>query len=334
MSDNQLSFFESESNDLAEVGVVPVNPEEDLKHVEWLNGLLALEGIGNTKAILLAKTFRSYSSLLNAQEANIQSVIGKNRIDFTKLERISLAEFAGVKKIGYFDTEYPSGLRDLSDAPPILWVRGEIPKNKSLTIIGTRNADEWGRKITQRLACLAGENGFSVISGLALGIDTAAHLGCLESQSPTVAILACDVRFPTPKSNVRLSERILESGGCLISEVPFGTQAESYNLIARDRLQAAWSQGLLLTQCGIPSGALHTVRFAMELKREVMVLKPPEKAEGKQYAGNRNLIDESKFDSSILGGTKKFQKLASSRRMGADIVLSSVSEFEEYLNNA
>ncbi len=327
-----MSFFDPESPPDGESTVTP--REDNLTQVEWLNGLLALEGIGNTKALLLAKRFKSYTQLISASEVELQSIIGKKYIDLEQLKKIPLEESEGVRTIGYFDDEYPTGLRDLSDAPAILWARGPVPKNKALSIVGTRNADSWGRDITERFAKLAGDNGFTIVSGLALGIDTSAHMGCLESKSPTVAILACDVRFPTPKSNIELAEQIIESGGCLISEVPFGTQTESHNLVARNRLQAAWSQGLIVTQCGIPSGTLHTVRFAMELQRKVVVLRPPANAEGEQYDGIRNLTEEFKFDSRILGGSKKFQRTVSSRIQGADLAIGSISEFEEYLRNA
>ena len=332
--DDQLSFFDPEPALSKDKSQSLISSQNELTNVEWLNGLLALEGIGNTKAILLAKNFRTHSRIMSATELEMQSVIGKNRIDFKLLKKIPLEVSENVQIIGYFDEDYPQGLRDLSDAPPILWARGKIPSNRALSIVGTRNADSWGRDITERFAKLAGDNGFTIVSGLALGIDTAAHIGCLESKSPTVAILACDVRFPTPKSNIGLAEQIIDSGGCLISEVPFGTQTESHNLVARNRLQAAWSQGLIVTQCGIPSGTLHTVRFAMELQRKVVVLRPPANAEGEQYDGIRNLTEEFKFDSRILGGSKKFQSTVSSRSQGADLAIGSISEFEEYLKNA
>jgi DNA processing protein len=329
-----MSFFDPELATSIEKNHSTFSAQDELTNVEWLNGLLALEGIGNTKAILLAKSFRTHSQIMSASEMEIQSVIGKNRIDLNQLKTIPLEVAENVQIVGYFDEDYPRGLRDLSDSPPFLWVRGKIPKNKALSIVGTRNADNWGLDITERFAKLAGDNGFSIVSGLALGIDTAAHKGCLDSKSPTVAILACDVRFPTPKSNMGLAEEIVDSGGCLISEVPFGTQTESHNLVARNRLQAAWSLGLIVTQCGIPSGTLHTVRFAMELNRKVVVLKPPVNAQGEQYEGIRNLTDEFKFDSRILGGSKKFQNSINSRTRGADVAIGSISEFEEYLRNA
>ena len=310
-----------------------MSEKNNLQDPGWLLGLLNLEGIGSKKALKLVQHFSSYERLSRATDVEIQEVIGKTSVDFEKLSKVDVSQPDDVKILTYFDPLYPVGFRDLNDAPLLLWYRGLIPTNKSLSIVGTRNADDWGRSTTRLLAKMCGEHGYTVVSGLALGIDTEAHLGCLESNSPTVAILACDVRFPTPKSNSKLAEDILEKGGCLIAEVPPGSETESFALVARNRLQAAWSQGLIVTQCGIPSGTLHTVRFALELGRKLIVLSPPTDAEGGQYAGNWNLVDEFKFDSRILGGTKKFQEAVQVRKRGADISIGSISEFEKYLEN-
>jgi DNA processing protein len=330
MSEPQLPFFTSNHEEKsAEV----LTEKNNLQDPGWLLGLLNLEGIGSKKALKLVQHFSSYERLSRATDVEIQEVIGKNSVDFEKLSKVDASQPDDVKILTYFDPLYPIGFRDLNDAPLLLWYRGVIPTNKSLSIVGTRNADDWGRSTTRLLAKMCGEHGYAVVSGLALGIDTEAHLGCLESNSPTVAILACDVRFPTPKSNSKLAEDILEKGGCLIAEVPPGSETESFALVARNRLQAAWSQGLIVTQCGIPSGTLHTVRFALELGRKLIVLSPPTGAKGDQYAGNWNLVDEFKFDSRILGGTKKFQETVQVRKRGADISIGSISEFEKYLEN-
>ena len=331
MSEPQLPFFTaSHEEKSAEV----LSETNNLQDPGWLLGLLNLEGIGSKKALKLVQHFSSYERLSRATDVEIQEVIGKNSVDFEKLSKVDASQPDDVKILTYFDPLYPAGFRDLNDAPLLLWYRGVIPTNKSLSIVGTRNADDWGRSTTRLLAKMCGEHGYTVVSGLALGIDTEAHLGCLESSAPTVAILACDVRFPTPKSNSKLAADILEKGGCLIAEVPPGSETESFALVARNRLQAAWSQGLIVTQCGIPSGTLHTVRFAMELGRKLIVLEPPINAQGSQYEGNINLSQEYKFDSRILGGSAKFQESVRTRTRGADVTIDSISKFEEYLENA
>lgn len=331
MTEGQLPFPVGDEN---LVGIESFSSENGLQDPGWLLGLLNLEGIGSKKALKLVKHFVTYERLSDASEVEIRQVIGKNSVDFGKLSKLDANQPDDVKILTYFDSTYPAGLRDLSDAPLLLWYRGVVPTNKSLAIVGTRNADDWGKSTTRLLAKMCGDFGFAVISGLALGIDTEAHLGCLESSTPTVGILACDVRFPTPKSNSKLASEILEKGGCLIAEVPPGSETESFALVARNRLQAAWSQGLIVTQCGIPSGTLHTVRFAMELGRKLIVLEPPINSQGSQYEGNINLSQEFKFDSRILGGSNKFQESVRARTRAADVVVNSVSKFEEFLENA
>jgi DNA processing protein len=271
---------------------------------------------------------------MSASENSIKKIIGKTDIDFSKLERVDASQPGDVKIITYFDSLYPAGLRDLSDAPPLLWYRGTIPANRSVAIVGTRNADDWGKRTTRLLARKCGDSGISVVSGLALGIDTEAHVGCLETTTPTIAILACDVRHPTPKTNTKLSEQIIEKGGCLIAEVPPGTITESFALVARNRLQAAWAQKLVVTQCGVPSGTLHTVKAAIELGREVISLTPPNDAVGSQYEGNWHLAERLNFDSKILGGSKKFQDSIKDRKHGADSMIGSASEIESFLRDA
>lgn len=330
MSDNQLPFF-GEPDLGSEQSVIA--PQDNLERPEWILALLALSGIGNKKALQLIKNFKSIENLRNAPSLEIQKVIGKTSINLEKLERVDASQPDDVKILTYFDPLYPSGIRDLEDPPPLLWYRGSVPEIKSVSIVGTRNPDEWGRKTTRLIARKSSEKGFAVVSGLALGIDTEAHKGCLEAEAPTIAILACDVRFPTPKSNRQLSEEIIERGGCLIAEVPLGSETESFALVARNRLQAAWGQSLIVTQCGIPSGTLHTVRNAIELGRQVVTVKPPEGAEGNQYEGNRHLIEESNFDVTFLGGSKKFRESLRNRTHGADLVLNSVSEIENYFEN-
>ena len=326
MAEDELPFFATNEP-------IPINSDDDLRQAFWLYGLTQLEGIGNRRALKIVQHFKSAEILCGASESEIASVIGKLNVNFKNLTAMEPMIDDGVFISTYFDSDYPSGLRDLADPPLVLWYRGVIPNQKALSIVGTRNIDDWGRTITRKLARMAGEAGFAVVSGLALGVDTEAHIGCLETASPTVGILACDVRFPTPKSNSKLANQILDTGGCLIAEVPLGAKTEAHSLIARNRLQAAWGQGLLVTQCGIPSGTLHTVRFALELERTLVVLKPPNGAQGDQYQGIRNLTEDFAFDSRILGGSKRFQEQNQTRERGADIVIGSISEFEEYLSN-
>lgn len=116
-----------------------------------------------------------------------------------------------------------------------------------------------------------------------------------------------------------------------MAEVPPGTETESGNLIARNRLQAAWSKSLIVTQSGVPSGTLHTVRFALELGRKILVLEPQKGADREAYAGNYQLISESVFDSKILGGSKVFQNQISKKLPCADLVIKNPEDYLNYI---
>ena len=328
---NELPFFDEKFELNANASLIN-SEEQDLRSPGNIAALLATAKINNRKAKLLIEYFKTIESLKNASPLELEQVASCGKIDFKHLEFFPVQESNGVKVVTYFDDDYPTGFKDLRDAPLLLWVRGEIPKSKSVSIVGTRNADNWGKQRTFEIARMAAENGNVVVSGLALGIDTQAHLGCLEGKGKTVAILACDVRFPTPKSNFELAERILEDSGCVIAEVAPGTETEAGNLIARNRLQAAWSDTLIVTQSGVPSGTLHTVRFALDLGRKLLVLEPQQGADRESYAGNFQLIGESVFDSKILGGSKDFQNRISSRKIIADITLKKPEDFLKYLS--
>ena len=327
---NELPFFDQQPKEDLN-SFVHNNEEQDLRSPGNIAALLAISKINNNKARLLIKYFKTIESLKNASALELEQVANCGKVDFKYLKYSHIPENNGVRIVTYFDEDYPSGFKDLRDAPLLLWVRGEIPKSKSVSIVGTRDADDWGKERTFELSCIASENGNVVVSGLALGIDTQAHLGCLESKGKTVAILACDVRFPTPKSNVALAERILENNGCVIAEVPPGTETEAGNLIARNRLQAAWSSTLIVTQSGVPSGTLYTVRFALELGRKLLVLEPQQGASRESYAGNYQLIDEVNFDSKILGGSREFQNRISNRKPCADLIIKSSVDFLNYV---
>ena len=330
---NELPFFEGKSELSPNFSSID-GKEQDLHSPGNIAALLATAKINNRKAKLLIEYFKTIESLKNASPLELEQVAKCGKVDFSNLKYSSIHENSGVKVVTYFDDEYPIGFKDLSDAPLLLWVRGEIPKSKSVSIVGTRDADDWGKQRTFEISRIAAENGNVVVSGLALGIDTQAHLGCLESKGKTVAILACDVRFPTPKSNIALADRILENNGCVIAEVPPGTETEAGNLIARNRLQAAWSSTLIVTQSGVPSGTLHTVRFALELGRKLLVLEPQNGADRESYAGNYQLIGESVFDSKILGGSKELQNRIRNKKPCADFVLKNTDDFLNYVKGS
>lgn len=197
----------------------------------------------------------------------------------------------GIHTLSVFDEAYPASLRSLSSQPSILYVRGELEAlNTQLTIsiVGTRSPSAFGISATEAITQAFARAGFTTISGLALGIDTICHTISLRSDAKTVAVLSSGLDYITPARNRPLAKSIVLQGA-LISEHPLGTPPSSTHFIARNRLQAALGQALVVGQTSIKSGTMHTVRFAVELGRPIWCPRP--QAEHKTSAGVVALLD-------------------------------------------
>ena len=333
MENNQQSLFDFEPLNSAENA--GLNNEFEFRTASWLLGLMECAGIGPNKAIAIAKTFRNLDEISAANPDSVSKLLKGAKLDISTMREADATPPEGVSIINYFDDDYPNGLRDLSNPPPVLWFKGVIPSSPSTAVVGTRNPSQSGRNFAHQAGEIASELGIAIVSGLALGIDSAAHQGSLTNNGVNVAVLACDVRFPTPKSNIKLAESILENGGCLVAEVPPGTETESRNLVARNRIQAAWARNLIMAECGIPSGTLHTVRFALEIERPVGVyVSEYQTAGGDSWSGNLALASNSGCEPLILGGSKAFQERVQLRKPCADVLISSKERLTEFIESS
>ena len=179
----------------------------------------------------------------------------------------------GARIVPYRSPDYPQGLRELELPPPCLFVRGHAPlgllRRPAIGIVGPRNADPYGLEATRHLAGALSRAGLVIGSGFARGVDAAAHREAAEHGNPTVAWLGCGVDVPYPRQNQRLVEPILEAGGLLVSEFDFGTLPAAWRFPLRNRLIAASTIGMLVTQASLRSGSLISARLALELGREV-----------------------------------------------------------------
>jgi DNA processing protein len=175
------------------------------------------------------------------------------------------------------DADYPRLLLEIPDPPPILYYRGQVDfdENCGITptvgIVGTRSPSDYGRRWTRKLSSSLTRNGFTVISGLADGIDTEAHRSCLELKGRTIAVLGTGVDIVYPRSNRFLYKHILEQG-LVISEYPDGTPPDRAHFPQRNRIIAGLSRAVLVTEAPHRSGALITARLANEYCRDVYVL--------------------------------------------------------------
>ncbi|AKL73805.1 DNA recombination-mediator protein A [Actinobacteria bacterium IMCC26256] len=259
-------------------------PENDgtlnLKTAAGLQELLNLRGVGPKKAVDLASAFGTWGRLVHATEAELVAVLGNSK-DKENGWNVPTEPGGtpgdlphGVRLIGFFDDDFPDRLRTIPSPPALLWVRGTLPQGLTLAVVGTRNPTRYGRVVVDEVCKWAGETGVGIVSGLALGIDAAAHEKALEWGCKTWAILGSGVDVPSPPANVGLAERILEAGGGLIAEVKCGTAPEPRHLVARDRLQSGIANATVIAQAGVPSGTLHTARFTLEQGRPLIVGRP------------------------------------------------------------
>jgi len=169
--------------------------------------------------------------------------------------------------------EYPSILNEIYDPPLILYARGDPSalEAAAVAIVGTRKPTPYGLQMAEGLACDLASRGVVVISGLARGIDAAAHRGCLDANGRTIAVLGCGIDVTYPREHRRLTERILERG-LTLSEFPPGTSPAPQNFPVRNRIISGLSLGTLIVEASEYSGSLITARLAMEQNREVLAI--------------------------------------------------------------
>ncbi|MCD8323518.1 MAG: DNA-protecting protein DprA [Clostridiales bacterium] len=165
------------------------------------------------------------------------------------------------------DSFYPIELKNIAKPPEILYYVGSmdfINQNKNVAVIGSRRMSEAGAKLAYAAGRMVGEAGFHLVNGLAVGCDTEALKGALSAGGKCIAILPCGLEQIVPQSNRRLAEKIVESGGCLLSEYPEGTGIKRFRYVERDRLQSGISQGVFVVEAEQSSGTMHTASFAIQ----------------------------------------------------------------------
>jgi DNA processing protein len=187
----------------------------------------------------------------------------------TRLKRLSAI---GVDLIADGDERYPAELAALPDHPLWLFVRGSLPPGGGVGVVGSRRATRYGLELARTIASRVALAGWPVISGLAKGIDTAAHHGALETGGQTTAVLGSGIDVWYPRGNRALGESILATGGGVISEFPPGTTPEPWRFPARNRIISGLSGVVIVVEAAVKSGALITARLALEHGTFVMAV--------------------------------------------------------------
>lgn len=179
----------------------------------------------------------------------------------------------GVSLLTIRDAGYPAALKEIADPPPVLFCRGALTPSDgaAVAIVGTRHPTQYGRLVAERFGRELAEAGLTVVSGLARGIDTAAHRGALAAGGRAIAVLGSGVDVPYPSENARLMAQVAETGA-VVSEAPMGAGPDAWRFPARNRIISGLCLGVLVVEAGETSGALITARFAAEQGREVFAV--------------------------------------------------------------
>ncbi len=199
----------------------------------------------------------------------------RQRKDIVPQRELERLEKLRATVITWKDKNYPPLLKAIDYAPPVLYVAGKLTEADqfSIAIVGTRNASQYGRQVTEQFARELATHNVTIVSGLALGIDTIAHKAALDAGGRTLAVMASGLDTIYPADNHTLAKRIVESGqGALITEFPLGVKPESRYFPTRNRIISGLSLGVLVTEAPEKSGALITVKFALEQGRDVFAV--------------------------------------------------------------
>lgn len=265
----------------------------------WL--ALRRAGLGSTNFALLLSRFGSISEAWRATPEQLAkagvtpqyaNAMAKARVRFDPEDELAKVQAAGARVYTWLDPDYPKPLRDIPQAPPVLFARGTVrPEfDQAIAVVGTRNVTPYGRQATEHFVSRLAQAGVAVISGLARGVDAIAHRVALEHGAPTVAVMAGGIDQVYPRENIGLAERI-EASGSLVSEYPAGIPARPDYFPRRNRILSGLARATLVIEAGEGSGALHTANWAFEQGRDVFAI--PGSVFSRQSQGTNQLIREN-----------------------------------------
>jgi DNA processing protein len=259
------------------------------------------EGVGPVTFFRLVERFGSPEAALGASAQALCGVegigrggaerIARTREEFDAERELAWADELGVDVIHMKDKRYPVALRKIYDPPPVLYVKGKLERRDALSVamVGSRRCSLYGQETAGRLAHLLASAGITIVSGMARGIDTAAHQGALSAGGRTAAVLGCGLSRVYPPESGRLVKKIGEAGVC-VSELPLGAEPLAEHFPPRNRIIAGMSLGTIVVEAGLRSGAMITAREALDNNREVMAV--PGKVDSRSSRGAHKLIKE------------------------------------------
>jgi DNA processing protein len=221
----------------------------------------------------------------------VQYIVGGQALRDAEAEW-KLVRAEGASLLAYSDAAYPERLKEIFDPPPLLWVRGDVEllTQPAIAVVGTRHPTPYGAGMAEMLSRDLALRGVIILSGMARGVDTAAHKGAIAAKSPTIAIWGTGIDVIYPKENKSLAEQILAGGGAIVSEYKLGTFPAPQNFPRRNRLLSGISVGVLVVEAGEHSGTRVTARCAIEQNRDVYAV--PGNVTSKNAWGPNTLIKQ------------------------------------------
>lgn len=268
---------------------------------EALLRLNMTKGIGIRTYKTLLERFGSSEAILNASRGGLEAVHGigpklataivetARNIDIES--EINLAKEKNVQIIPYTSDQYPKHLKTIYDPPLVLYVKGNILETDilALAVVGARRCTYYGLSQAERFSRLLAQKGFCIVSGMARGIDAAAHRGAINSNGRTIAVLGSGLGIMYPRENIELAEHIVQHGA-LVSEFPMNTPPDFRNFPPRNRLISGLSLGVLVVESSLNSGSLITAQWALEQGKEVFAI--PGNIDNIYSRGTHKLIKE------------------------------------------
>ncbi len=258
-----------------------------------------IRDVGPVTVRILAESLGSVSSIFSVDARHLLSVEGTGVETVKKLitgrrkvdagEEIERAAALGARLVTPVDDDYPEPLRQIYDPPLALYVKGrlEVRDRHAVAIVGSRHTTGYGREIASAFAWQLAQAGFTIVSGLARGIDTSAHQGTLKATGRTLAVLGGGLHGIYPPENRELAETIAESGA-LLTEFPLGREPDKTTFPIRNRIVSGLSQGVLVVEAGMGSGAMITAHVAAEQGKTVFAI--PGRADAPTFRGSHQLI--------------------------------------------
>jgi DNA processing protein len=242
-----------------------------------------IPGLGNIASKNLLKKLGNPEQIFQADISELIGIEGLRKETADKIvnkefqidpsEELARVEKCGAQIVTFHDPSYPSALKEIHDPPILLYVKGkDLPKNLTfIGVVGSRNPSPYGVKSAEMIGQGLGRRGLGVVSGMAKGVDAAAHWGCLAGHGSTIAVLGTGIDIVYPAQNRKLADSIADKG-VLISEFPLGTPPEPKNFPIRNRIISGLSRGVIVVEATMKSGSLITAALALEQDREVFAV--------------------------------------------------------------